>query len=242
LGHQRQRAATAPTVNLSVTEELDIMKPNRSWDAPKVPRRVFLLLKGPGARIPGMRFAIGALLIAVAHQAPASDVRSASMLANTCAGCHGTNGASAGEYMPTIGGLNKGYLIDVLDDYKTGLRASTIMGRIMRGYSDQEIRAIADFYANQPWVSNDRIADASLIHAGAQLHEEHCATCHEDGGRGQDDDSPRLAGQWAEYTNYALENCRAEGRGCSPRKMGQRVMNLSDEELASLARYYEGEK
>ncbi|MGB5735023.1 MAG: c-type cytochrome, partial [Thiohalocapsa sp.] len=165
-----------------------------------------------------------------------------SMLANTCAGCHGTNGASAGEYMPTIGGLNKDYLTEVLGDYKTGLRSSTIMGRIMRGYSDQEIRAIADFYANQAWVSNDRIADARLIHAGAQLHEEHCATCHEDGGRGQDDDSPRLAGQWAEYTNYALENCRAEGRGCSPRKMGQRVMDLSDEELESLARYYEGEK
>ena len=218
------------------------MKPSRSSDAPKGDRRALRLPRAAVARVPSTLFVIGALMLAVTQQAPASDVRSASMLANTCAGCHGTNGASAGEYMPTIGGLNKGYLIDVLDDYKTGRRASTIMGRIMRGYSDQEIRAIADFFANQPWVSNDRIADASLIHAGAQLHEEHCATCHEDGGRGQDDDSPRLAGQWAEYTNYALENCRAEGRGCSPRKMGQRVMNLSDEELASLARYYEGEK
>ncbi len=218
------------------------MKPSRSWDAPRVHCRAFALPKARVLSLPSTLFVLGALMFAVAQPAPASDVRAASMLANTCAGCHGTNGASAGEYMPTIGGLNKDYLTEVLGDYKTGLRSSTIMGRIMRGYSDQEIRAIADFYANQAWVSNDRIADARLIHAGAQLHEEHCATCHEDGGRGQDDDSPRLAGQWAEYTNYALENCRAEGRGCSPRKMGQRVMDLSDEELESLARYYEGEK
>jgi len=210
------------------------MNPSSSWHAPEVYR--------PGLDGPRMLFAACVLMVAASQPSLASDVRSASMLANTCAGCHGTDGASAGEYMPTIGGLNKDYLSEVLVDYKTGLRSSTIMGRIMRGYSDQEIRAIADFYANQPWVSNDRIADASLIHAGAQLHEELCVSCHEDGGRAQDDDSPRLAGQWAEYTNYALENCRAEGRGCSPRKMGQRVMNLSDEDLASLSRYYEGEK
>ena len=192
--------------------------------------------------LPRALLAIGALTLAFVPPLLASDVRSASMLANTCAGCHGTNGASAGEYMPTIGGLNKEYLIDVMDDYKTGLRSSTIMGRIMRGYSDLEIHAIADFYARQPWVSNERVADARLIHAGASIHEKHCAVCHEDGGRAQDEDSPRLAGQWAEYINYALENCRAKGKACSPRKMGQRVMNLSDAELASLARYYEAEK
>lgn len=172
----------------------------------------------------------------------ASEVRSAGMLANTCAGCHGTDGASAGDYMPTIGGLAKGYLFEVMSDYKTGLRPSTIMGRIMRGYSDQEIWAIADFYASKPWVSNDRVAEAAAVHVGERIHDEQCATCHEDGGRAQADDSPRLAGQWAEYTLYALENCRAEGKRCSPRKMGLRVMDLTDQELSSLADYYESQK
>ena len=36
---------------------------------------------------------------------PKSGVRSPSMLANTCAGCHGTDGASAGDIMPVIGGM-----------------------------------------------------------------------------------------------------------------------------------------
>jgi cytochrome c553 len=52
-------------------------------------------------------------------------------------------------------------------------------------------------------------------------------------------DSPA---QWSDYTRYALENCRAEGKRCDPRKMGERVLKLSDEELEALAQYYESQK
>ncbi len=189
------------------------------------------------------RWPLAIALLALACSATGEGIRSPSMLANTCAGCHGTLGASAGEAMPTIGGLDKGYLLTVLDDYKTGLRPSTIMGRIMRGYSEQEVAAIASFYAAQPWVSTDRALTApALAHRGQEIHESKCETCHEDGGRAQEDESPRLAGQWAPYTLYALESCRAQGKRCDPRKMGERVMNLSDEELQALAQYYESQK
>ena len=83
----------------------------------------------------------------------AEDVRSPSMLSNTCAGCHGTNGASAGLSMPSIAGLDKGYLTEVMLQYKSGERPGTIMDRIARGYSESELKAIAAFYAEQPWVS-----------------------------------------------------------------------------------------
>jgi len=188
------------------------------------------------------RLAAAAAAIAVTAAAQGAGIRSASMLANTCAGCHGTNGASAGVYMPTIGGLDRGYLTSVLSDYKLGLRPSTIMGRIMRGYSDQEIWAIAGWFANQPWVSNDAVADSGLLAMGSEIHEKQCESCHEDGGRVQDDENPRLAGQWVGYVHYALEQCREIGKRCQPRKMGERVMKLSDEELRALAQYYASEK
>lgn len=190
-------------------------------------------------RIQYMAFATALALAAGAHGA---GVRSASMLAHTCAGCHGTNGASAGVYMPTIGGLDRGYLTTVLSDYKLGLRKSTIMGRIMRGYSDTEIWAIAGWFADQPWVPNDAIAESSLLAMGKEIHETQCETCHEDDGRAQDDESPRLAGQWVGYLHYALEQCREIGKRCQPRKMGERVMKLSDEELRALAHYYSSQK
>ncbi|AFL73700.1 c-type cytochrome [Thiocystis violascens] len=184
-------------------------------------------------------FALG-LLTSLNLQA--GGVRSPSMLANTCAGCHGTNGASAGTQMPSIGGMDNGYLFSVLSDYKFGVRPSTIMGRIMKGYSDQEIWAIAAFFGEQPWVSTDQVAVADRIHAGREIHERQCESCHEDGGRGQHNESPRMAGQWSGYLRYALEGCREIGRRCSPLKMGARVMQLSDAEIESLARFYESEK
>ena len=137
---------------------------------------------------------LGLLALSAAASAGGGQIRTASMLANTCNGCHGTNGASVGESMPTIGGFDKGYLFAVLNAYKKDSRPSTIMGRLMKGYSDGDIRAISAFFANQPWVSADRVADASQAQQGRELHESKCKSCHEDGGREQDDESPRLAG------------------------------------------------
>jgi sulfide dehydrogenase cytochrome subunit len=188
------------------------------------------------------RWPLAAALFAAALAAEAEGVRTASMLANTCAGCHGTNGASAGEYMPTIAGMDSGYLYAVMSDYKSGARPSTIMGRIMKGYTEQEIHAIAGFYAAQPWKSTDRTVAAKAIQKGRAVHHKLCETCHDDGGREQDDESPRLAGQWAGYTRYALDSCRALGDRCKPRKMGERVKNLSNAEIEALASFYENEK
>lgn len=188
------------------------------------------------------RAALMAAMAAVALSAQGAGIRSAEMLANTCAGCHGTNGASAGLTMPTIGGLDRGYLYSVMTDYKTGLRPATIMDRIARGYSEQELSAIASWFANQPWVSTDTVHEGQLVARGRELHDDKCQTCHDDGGREQDEETPRLAGQWAPYTYYALEVCREQGKRCDPRKMGERVMDLSDEDLRALAHYYASEK
>lgn len=174
--------------------------------------------------------------------AGAGDVRSPSMLANTCAGCHGTNGASAGDIMPIIGGMDKTYLQTVLAEYKSGERDSTIMGRIAKGYTDGELKAIASFMAAQPWVSAPVKTDAKLVAMGKKIHEKQCKTCHEDGGRVQEDEAPRLAGQWPAYALHYLHWCREKGKRCEPRKMGKRVMKLSDEELKAMAHYYASEK
>ena len=70
-----------------------------------------------------------------------------------------------------------------------------------------------------------------------------CAACHcVPDQRVQDDENTRVAGQWVGYVHYALEQCRDIGKRCQPRKMGERVMKLSDEELRALAHYYASEK
>ena len=40
-------------------------------------------------------------------------------------------------------------IADAMIDYKSGKRSGTIMDRIAKGFSDEEIRAIAAWYAGQ---------------------------------------------------------------------------------------------
>ena len=181
--------------------------------------------------------------VLLSGSAVASDPRSASMLANTCAGCHGTNGASAGDAMPIVGGFDKRYLIEVLKQFKSGERDSTIMGRIMRGYSELEIKAIATYMADQKWVSSAKQPPKHLIGNGAKIHKEKCESCHETNGAFQDDEVPRLAGQWADYTKIMLYNFHDIGSPhTQPRKMRKRVQKLSQDELDELANFYASQK
>ena len=125
---------------------------------------------------------------------------SAEMLAVTCAGCHGTNGASNGPATPTIAGLEEEYFVDVMKEFKSGDRYSTIMQRIAKGYSDDEIAAMAGHFSKMPF--KPALNQTARSETGARLHEEYCEKCHEDGAT--DPEGIVLAGQWVPYINWTM--------------------------------------
>jgi sulfide dehydrogenase cytochrome subunit len=86
-----------------------------------------------------------AILVWMSGASLAADYRPA-MLANPCAGCHGTDGASPGP-IPSIKGLSSKYLVSAMKDYKADKRAGTVMNRIAKGYTDEEINLIAEHFA-----------------------------------------------------------------------------------------------
>ena len=67
------------------------------------------------------------------------------ILANPCAGCHGTNGKSVSD-MPDLTKLTAKEIEEAMMDYKAGLGRSTVMGRIAKGYSDKQIKILAKFF------------------------------------------------------------------------------------------------
>jgi cytochrome subunit of sulfide dehydrogenase len=67
------------------------------------------------------------------------------VLALSCSSCHGTDGRSVG-IIPSINGRSTAYLESALKAFKSGSRYSTVMSRHARGYSDDEIRLIAEYY------------------------------------------------------------------------------------------------
>lgn len=70
------------------------------------------------------------------------------MLSITCAGCHGTDGRSTGA-IPGIAGKSADYLNKAMLDYREGNRPSSVMDRHAKGYSDDEIKLIADYFASK---------------------------------------------------------------------------------------------
>lgn len=69
-----------------------------------------------------------------------------SALTLTCAACHGTDGKSPGA-IPTIDGKSVKEMKDALTGFKNGTRPATVMSRLAKGYTDQEIDALADYFS-----------------------------------------------------------------------------------------------
>ena len=107
---------------------------------------------------------LGAGLLLGATQLSATPT--ATMLADTCAGCHGTDGASAGPATPSIAGNSEIYMVDTMLAFKSGERPSTVMGRIAKGYSEEEIKLMASVFAKQPIAITSQKLDASKVAAG----------------------------------------------------------------------------
>jgi cytochrome c553 len=81
--------------------------------------------------------------------ASAQDALLARNLAATCANCHGTNGHAIGDMKP-LAGLSAEKIVALVADYKSGAQPATIMHQIAKGYTDEQIRLVAGYFAAQP--------------------------------------------------------------------------------------------
>ncbi len=97
-----------------------------------------------------LRAAWPALALAALATAPAlaQDVNLARNLAATCANCHGTNGNARGDMKP-LAGVQADKIIAMMNDFKSGAMPATIMHQIAKGYTDEQIRLVAGYFAAQ---------------------------------------------------------------------------------------------
>ena len=89
--------------------------------------------------------------VAYAQQASETDMRSAALLASNCANCHGTLGNAQGA-MPSLAGQQKTYIVEQMRAFRDGKRPATIMHQLAKGYTDQQIELIAEFFSRQKSV------------------------------------------------------------------------------------------
>ncbi len=77
----------------------------------------------------------------------AADAEQGRRLANSCTSCHGIEGRSVGA-TPSLAGQAEADLLAKLQAFKAGSVEATIMNRLARGYSDEELAALAAYFAS----------------------------------------------------------------------------------------------
>jgi len=89
----------------------------------------------------------GALIFAFQGPASAAGLADAPPGASSCSGCHPSGRVDTS--VPRLAGRSPGDITAAMQAFKSGQVASTVMGRIAKGFSDDEIKAIAAWYGAQ---------------------------------------------------------------------------------------------
>jgi cytochrome subunit of sulfide dehydrogenase len=75
--------------------------------------------------------------------------QNANYLAANCANCHGTDGNAQGPGSWPLAGKSKSFIIEQMAAFKSGTRQATIMHQIAKGYSDEQVAVLAEYFSKQ---------------------------------------------------------------------------------------------
>jgi len=172
-------------------------------------------------------------------------------LVESCADCHGPDGASTEPHVPIIGGFSEPYATDSMIAYQEEERPcpeaeylsgdkkgqKTTMCEIAKELSSKEIEQLANYYAGKPFVRAQQTFDAALAEKGKEIHEDSCDKCHAEGGSLASDDSGILAGQWMPYLEQAFKEFES-GERPMVKKMKPKFKKLEPADIEALVHYY----
>ena len=172
------------------------------------------------------------LLTVTVAQAGVFDERKAQ-----CAQCHGANGVSKTPNVPSLGGQPELFVLYQLVAFREGNRKVPAMNDMMKGMSDDDLRAAATWVAKLPAPPLAEQGDPARMARAKTLATKHrCGFCHNPDFSGHDQ-IPRLRHQREDYLLKALRDYKSDKRFGGRAEMNEVVYPLKDEELADLAYY-----
>ena len=171
----------------------------------------------------------------LAATAAAAQPRPATLAA--CAACHGAQGKAALPGMPLLAAQPKIFIENQLVLIREGLRDVPSMAAVMRDIKDDEIVALAVYFAAQTLAPPGPPTQPAKARAGGELAAKAlCGTCHLPNYGGQQQ-VPRLAGQQEAYLLQALKEFRDKPGPGRDTIMSGAVVGMSDADLVNLAHF-----
>jgi len=185
-------------------------------------------------------YAIGALSLAALAFVPADAADNAAIKekAAVCSGCHGENGISQTENIPSLAGQPDQFLQWQLVFFRAGSRKNDQMQPIVEEITNEDIRNFGAYFSQMTPPKAAEDSDPDLSKKGAQVAVgRRCASCHTDSYAGTKAVA-RLAGQREEYLVKALHDYKAGVRvGGGVAAMADVAYHMSDEEITAVSHY-----
>ena len=169
---------------------------------------------------------------------PAADLEAGKKKAELFAACHGENGISQMENIPSLAGQPDQFIQWQLVFFRAGTRKNEQMQPIVEQLNNEDIRNLGAYFASLPPPKAAEDKDPDLSKKGAQVAVgNRCAACHTDSYAGSKA-AARLAGQREDYLAKALRDYKSGVRsGGGQAAMAEVAHPLSDEEIDALAHY-----
>ncbi|MEY9364509.1 cytochrome c553 [Bradyrhizobium yuanmingense] len=188
--------------------------------------------------IPHAISAVALLTLGASIPARAADNAAIKEKAAACAGCHGENGISQTENIPSLAGQPDQFLQWQLVFFRAGARKNDQMQPIVEGITNEDIRNFGAYFASLTPPKGPEDGDPDLSKKGAQVAVgRRCASCHTDSYAGTKAVA-RLAGQREEYLVKALRDYKAGQRvGGGVAAMADVAYHMSDEEITAVSHY-----
>lgn len=185
-----------------------------------------------------------------APAAPAAPAGAQEIAAGVCAGCHNPDGNSVIPMNPILAGQQAEYITKQLMDFKAtetepAKRNSPVMSSMVAALSQDDMKKLGEYYAQQKTVPSQVAADEKLLETGKILYHggniEHgvpaCASCHGPNGSGIPPRYPGVAGQHAEYTLTQLNLFNTGDRSNDNNVMQKVVSRMSAQEKRAVSAY-----
>lgn len=198
--------------------------------------------------------AFGAHAADAAKAAPKGDAARGQPIASTvCAACHGADGNSTLAVNPKLAGQHPEYLFKQMKNFKAAdgkqpERVNAIMNGMIAAFDEGQMRDMAAYFASQK-QTGEAAKNRETIELGQKLYRggdqakglPACAACHGPAGAGIPAQYPRIAGQFAEYTEAQLKSFREGTRANDPNKMMRMVaLKMTDAEIRAVSDYVAG--
>ena len=189
--------------------------------------------------------AVAALLAGTAWS-QADEARAKKIVSGVCFVCHGAEGESSSELFPRLAGQHWEYTLKQLENFKNGKRKSTAMAGMVAPLKPDEMEAVAKYFEKMKHTPEPP-KDAALAAVGQYIYHQGnkysgvpaCVGCHGPQAAGAAG-LPRLAGQYASYTETQLKLFNKRERTNDNAVMHTVAEKMTPLEMAAVAEYLSG--